>query len=248
MKALIILSLVFLAGVVSAQGSKDTRYLELRIYYAAPGKLDALIKRFNDHTIKIFEKHGMQNIGYWVPVDNDKNALYYVLAYKDKDTRKKAWEAFGADPEWKTAKEASEQKGKLVDSVKSVFMYDANVMPGINGGSQVHGRAFELRTYYCYPNRLPNLLTRFKDHTMKLFEKHGMTNIAYWLSEEPEGKQSNLVYMLSYPTVEGGKKSWDAFRADPDWIKVRENSEKDGKIVERVESVFLKPLPFSQIN
>lgn len=86
MKVIATLLLVFLAAAVIAQ-PKDTRYFELRIYYAASGKLDALISRFANNTTRIFEKHGMQNIGYWVPVDNKQNALYYILAYPSKDAR-----------------------------------------------------------------------------------------------------------------------------------------------------------------
>jgi hypothetical protein len=244
MKTLLLLFLV----MMTFSPAKDTRYFEMRIYYAAPGKLDALISRFSDNTTRIFEKHGMQNIGYWLPVTNDKNTLYYILAYPDKDARKKSWEAFGADSEWKGVKTKSEVNGKLVDSVKSVFMTASDILPAINGGSAGDDRTFELRTYHCLPGRLPNLTKRFQDHTVKLFEKHGMQNIAYFNSEAPEGKQSDLVYLLAHKSQDAAAKSWDAFRADPDWIKVKEASEKDGKIVEKLESVYLKPLSFSKIK
>lgn len=228
--------------------SQDTRYFELRIYYAAPGKLDALISRFADNTTRIFEKHGMQNIGYWVPVNNEKNALYYILAYPDKDARKKSWDAFVADPEWKEVKSKSEVNGKLVDSVKSVFMYPNDILPSMNAGGTGADRTFELRTYHCLPNRLPNLITRFKDHTVKLFEKQNMQNVVYFTTDEPAGKQPDLVYLLAHKNMEAATQSWQAFRTDPQWISARDASEKDGKIVEKVESVYLKPLPFSRIR
>lgn len=244
MKILITLGLVFLAGVVSAQ-VKDTRYFELRVYYAAAGKLDALITRFNDHTTRIFEKHGMTNVGYWVPANNDKNTLYYILAYPDKDARKKSWDAFGADPEWKKVAEESQRNGKLVDSVKSTFMTSADVLSyPVEKASAGNGeRIFELRTYHLFPGRFPNIVKRFKDHTARIFEKHGMQNIAYFQTDTPY-----LVYMIAHKSVEDAKKSWDAFRADPEWIKVKDDSEKDGKIVERVETIYLKPLSFSRIK
>lgn len=244
MKILITLSLVFLAGIVSAQ-VKDTRYFELRVYYAAAGKLDALITRFNDHTTRIFEKHGMTNVGYWVPVNNDKNTLYYILAYPDKDARKKSWDAFGADPEWKKVVEESQRNGKLVDSVKSVFMTSTDVLqyPVEKAAPGKGERIFELRTYYVYPGRFPNIVKRFKDHTTRIFEKHGIQNVAYFQTDTPF-----LVYMIAHKSVDDAKRSWDAFRADPEWIKVKDDSEKDGKIVERVETVYLKPLSFSKIK
>ena len=98
MKILATLLLVFLGATVIAQ-PKDTRFFELRIYYAASGKLDALISRFADNTTRIFEKHGMQNIGYWVPIDNKSNTLYYILAFPSKQARDELWKNFGNDPE-----------------------------------------------------------------------------------------------------------------------------------------------------
>jgi hypothetical protein len=239
--------LIILFALMTFSPAKDTRYFELRIYYAPQGKLDALISRFSDHTTRLFEKQGMQNIGYWVPVNNEKNTLYYILAYPDKESRKKSWEAFLADPEWKSARDKSEVNGKLVDSVKSVFMNSADLIP-INSASSGPDRTFELRTYHCLPGRLPNLNTRFKDHTLKLFEQHGLQNIAYFTTDAPTGKQPDLVYLLAYKDQDAAKKSWDAFRTDPVWIKAKDDSEKDGKIVEKIESVYLKPLSFSKIK
>ena len=239
--------LLLIASVgVSAQMA-DSRYFELRIYYCHPGRLDALIERFQNHTTKIFEKHGMENIGYWVPVSNEKNALYYILAYPNKDARDKSWAAFSSDPQWKEVQSKSEESGKIVASVESVFMNFSEIMPKIKPGKG-DGRLFELRTYTCLPGRLPNLTTRFKDHTVKLFEKHGMENLVYFNSIEKDGGQPKLVYLLAHKNQEEATKSWAAFRADPVWIAARDASEKDGKIVEKVESVYMTPLSFSKIK
>jgi len=225
----------------------DSRYFEFRIYYCFPGRLDALVERFQNHTTKIFEKHGMENIGYWLPVANEKNALYYILAYPSQEAREKSWAAFSADPQWKEVASKSEASGKIVDSVASIFMNASEIMPKIKAGKGT-GRVFELRTYTCLPGRLPNLTTRFKDHTLKLFEKHGMENIAYFTSIEKDNAQPKLVYLLAHKSEEEAAKSWAAFRSDQVWITARDASEKDGKIVEKVESVFLKPLSFSKIK
>ena len=106
---------------------KDSRVYELRIYYAPPGKLADLEERFRKHTTKLFEDHGMTNVGYWVPIDSQTgaptgNTLVYILAYPSLEARKKAWDAFQNDPEWKSVKEASEKDGKLVDKVDAVFL------------------------------------------------------------------------------------------------------------------------------
>src|SRR5690349_25175763 len=110
MKTLLItlLSLTMISTVFAAE--KDTRCYELRVYYAAPGKLDALHARFRDHTMKLFEKHGMVNLGYWVPAgENKENKLVYLLSFPNLEARKKSWAAFGTDPEWKKAAAESEE-------------------------------------------------------------------------------------------------------------------------------------------
>lgn len=245
MKTFLTSILVIISFGLFAQ-QPDTRYFELRIYYCYPGRLDALIERFQNNTTRIFEKHGMENMGYWLPTKNDKNALYYILAYPNKEAREKSWNAFAADPEWKEVAAKSEASGKIVEAVTSVFMNASDILPMIKTASGKNN-VYELRTYTCLPGRLPNLITRFKNHTLKLFEKQHMENIAYFTSIENEG-QSKLVYLLAHKSEEEAAKSWTAFRVDPTWIAARDASEKDGKIVEKVESVFLKPLSFSKMK
>jgi hypothetical protein len=118
---------VFAFGVFTARAvqdsSKKDRLFEMRIYHTLPGRLDALNARFRDHTTRLFEKHGMENVGYWVPTDEPrKNQLIYILAFPDKTARDKAFKDFGADPEWNKAREASEKDGKIVEKVESFFM------------------------------------------------------------------------------------------------------------------------------
>ncbi|MFN0021969.1 MAG: NIPSNAP family protein [Pirellulaceae bacterium] len=115
----------------------------------------------------------------------------------------------------------------------------------VQGNTAKGERVYELRTYYCLPGRLEALHKRFADHTLKLFEKHGMKNEMYWTPTDPKLKDHVLIYVVSHDSVEAAKKSWDGFRADPDWIKARDASEKDGKIVEKVESVYMTATAFS---
>jgi NIPSNAP len=110
----------------------DSRCFEMRTYTAAPGKLEALHARFRDHTNKLFVKHGMTLVGYWVPRDKDKgadNTLVYVLAYPDCAARDKSWQAFVADPDWKAVRDASEVNGKLLDKIDSVLMTATDYSP-----------------------------------------------------------------------------------------------------------------------
>jgi hypothetical protein len=118
-------------------------------------------------------------------------------------------------------------------------------------------RVFELRTYHAAPGKLQALEARFRDHTMKLFEKHGITNIGYWTEmKAKEGEQKGepdekLIYIIAFPSKDAADKSWKEFQADPDWKKVKDESEKDGPLLRAknpVESVYMNPTDFSPIK
>jgi NIPSNAP len=109
-------------------------------------------------------------------------------------------------------------------------------------------RVFEIRTYHTLPGRLDALHKRFREHTMKIFEKHGMTNIAYWTPQDSPAKEATLIYVISHPSREAAKANWDAFRNDPEWKAVAAASEADGKIVEQVESVFVDATDYSPLK
>lgn len=114
--------------------------------------------------------------------------------------------------------------------------------------AQASGRVYELRTYTCNEGKLPDLQKRFREHTMTLFEKHGMKNIGYWVPEDPPRSQNTLIYILAHPSREAAKKNWAEFNNDPEWVKVRTASEASGKIVNHVESVFMDPTHFSPMK
>ena len=104
---------------------------------------------------------------------------------------------------------------------------------------------YELRTSTTLEGRLPNLNARFKNHTLKLFEKHGMKNVMYWIPTDEKLSQNTLIYVLWHASTDAAKKSWDGFRSDPEWHAARDESEKDGKIVAKVESVYMTLAEFS---
>ncbi|MEZ5364613.1 MAG: NIPSNAP family protein [Bryobacterales bacterium] len=114
--------------------------------------------------------------------------------------------------------------------------------------AQAQERIFELRTYHCFPGRLDALHKRFREHTNAIFVKHGMSLIGYWTPTEGPDAGNTLVYMLAYPSKAAREASWKAFRDDPEWQTARAESEKDGKIVEKVDSVFLSPTDYSPIH
>jgi hypothetical protein len=103
--------------------AEESPVFELRVYTTHPGKMPDLLKRFTNHTTKIFEKHGMENVGYWLATDEkDKNKLYYILKYKNRAAADAAWKAFVADPEWIKVRSESEANGPIVAGVESIFM------------------------------------------------------------------------------------------------------------------------------
>ena len=131
----VLLGLTFTVAAEDAASpslAKNSRCFEMRTYYAAPGKLEALHARFRDHTNKLFVKHGIELVGYWVPMNKKgeyENTLVYILGYPNKEAREKSWKEFMSDSDWKSAKEASEKSGKLVDKVDSVFMTATDYSP-----------------------------------------------------------------------------------------------------------------------
>jgi hypothetical protein len=188
-------------------------------------------------------------MGYWVPLDNPDNKLIYVLSYKNKDAREKAWKDFSADPDWQKAQKASEVNGKLVDKVDSYFMKATDYSPKIKTGKEKTERAFELRTYTATPGKLNDLHARFRNHTLKLFSKHGMKHIGYWEVIPKDGSAPNtLVYILAHASKEAGENSFKAFREDPTWMEAKKASEANGSLTEKVESVYMKPTDYSQIK
>lgn len=242
----------FAVMAINIAKADDARVFEMRTYWSPEGKLDALNTRFRDHTTKLFEKHGMTNVGYWVPLENPENKLIYFLAYPSREAREKSWKAFLADPEWQKAQRESEVDGKLVDKVESRFLQATDYSPAIKPAKQ-GGRIFELRTYTTTPGNLPALNDRFRNHTMKLFAKHGMTNVAYWtLLPDQEGANNTLVYILAHASKEAAEKSFAGFRSDPDWVAARKASEEKAggslTVPDGVKSVFMKATDFSPIQ
>jgi hypothetical protein len=109
-------------------------------------------------------------------------------------------------------------------------------------------RVYELRTYTAPDGKLADLHARFRDHTLRIFQRLGMTNVIYLSPLDAPLKDNTIVYLLSYPSREAAKASWDAFRADPEWKQVASESQKNGPLTTKVESVFLTPTDYSPMK
>jgi hypothetical protein len=241
--------------VEGAIRAEDSRLYELRVYYAAAGKLEALHARFRNHTMKLFEKHGLSNGGYFVPVgDNPQRKLVYWITAPSKAARDKSFADFLQDPEWKKVVAETEKDGKLVERIESTFMRLTDYSPPVKLERADPPRVFELRTYTATAGNLPALNDRFRRHTLRLFEKHGMTNVAYWnlLPDQPKADRM-LIYLLAHKSVEAARQSFEAFRQDPEWIAARKASEEKagGSLTEPkggVLSEFLLPTDYSPLR
>src|SRR5262245_27991599 len=206
MKAILFLVAVVAAVTTAAAAGPDTYIYELRTYTAAPGKLDAVNARFRDHTCKLFEKHGMTNVGYWTAEVPD-GKLYYILAHASRAAAEQSWKAFGADPEWKKVVAETEANGKIVAGVERRYLTATDYSPAVKAPSG--GHVSQLPTYPAEPGRLDALNARFRDHTCKLFEKHGMVNVGYWTPmKDQKGADNTLVYLLAHVDMDAAKRSW----------------------------------------
>lgn len=249
--ALLGAALAFAAPV--ARAAADGPVYELRTYTATPGKLDALLARFRDHTVKLFEKHGIVNVGYWVPTDakdGSADKLVYLLAHRSREAAKTSFAAFLADPAWKAAQTKSEAGGPIVAKIDSVFLTPTDYTAAMAAGNAAgKTRVFELRTYIAAEGKLAGLDARFRNHTVALFAKHGMTNLGYFHPVDADkGAGSTLIYFLAHANREAAAASWKGFRDDPEWAKVRTASEAGGKLTAKVTSVFLAPVDFSALK
>jgi hypothetical protein len=221
---------VFLAHLARAQEGagnaaaeeKEGKLYELRIYETNPGKLPDLNARFRDHTMRLFEKHGMENIIYWTvsesqvrgEEDVQDNLLVYVIAHKDEAAKDASWEAFINDPEWKQVAARSEENGKiLAKAPRSILMRAtdfsaADTEP--NKDADAPARLFELRQYNDGPERQPGTVDRFATGEKDLFTKHGMETVKFWTATD----DSAFIYLLAHKDRESSRESWQGFFED----------------------------------
>ena len=122
-------------------------------------------------------------------------------------------------------------------------LWAASREPGAN--SAPDSAVYELRIYHAAPGKLPELLARFRDHTIKLFDQHGIHSVAYWTPVDEPEKSNTLIYILRHPNREAAAANWKAFQDDPDWKSVKEKSEANGKLVEKVDSTYMALTDFS---
>lgn len=253
MKHLLFALLCLAMPSLASAAEKDTKCYELRTYHVAPGKMEALHKRFREHTLKLFARHGITSLGYWERLDKEgkpENKLTFLLSYPDRAAREASWKAFVADPDWQAAFKASEANGPLVTKAENPYLTATDYSPAIAASTAGEPRAFELRIYKCESGRLSNLHARFRDHTVALFSKHGMAHIGYWTPmDQKQGADDTLIYILAHKSREAAAASFKAFREDPAWVAVRKASEEKAggslTVKDGVQSIFMRATDYS---
>jgi hypothetical protein len=253
MRSFLIPFALVLATPLASSAADPGPVYELRTYTAAPGRLDDVLARFRDHTIGIFNRHGMVSIGYWVPQDAKDGAgqkLVYLLEHPSREAAARNWAAFRADPEWQAVSKASEAHGKIVVHTESVFLAPADFSPALAAAPGPGApRVFELRTYTTPEGKLPELDARFRSPERSYFVRHGMMEVGYFHPLDADrGAGHTLVYMLAHASRAAAASSWAAFRADPDWIALKATTEQAGPLTTKTESIFLTPTDFSPLE
>jgi hypothetical protein len=238
------------------QAAETVRTYQLRTYYTAPGKLPVLLNRFATVNVPLYEKLGIRLEGAWVPLEPDDagDRLVYLVSFLNRADADAAWVGFNNNQTWiQAAAEEKAAHGTVVERSEFLYLQPTNYTPKPQAVAAQTGRpghVYEMRIYTASPGKLEALNTRFKNHTLGLFTRHGMTNVLYAepLPGQP-GAGDTLIYFLAYPDRDRATEAWKAFQADPEWQKVRNDSQADGvKLAAGVKSIFLKPAIFSPMK
>lgn len=205
----------------SASTKPDSKLYELRFYVTNPGKLPDLHARFRDHTMGLFEKHGMENIIYWTVSEGDKidgedaaNMLVYIVAHKDEAAKDASWQAFREDPQWKEVAKKSEEKGKiLAKPPRAIFMKDVSFSPADEtpgAKTDTPARLWELRQYNDGPERVPSTVDRFGSGEKEIFTKNGMQTVKFWTATD----NIAFIYLLAHKDKPTAETSWKGFMGE----------------------------------
>ena len=254
MKPLALLAALMLAATLSASAAeKDARIYLLTTIAAKPGKLEEVHSLIRDRLMPQVAKLGLPALGVFVPLENGAERVVCVNAFASPEAAAKAKEAIDDDAGMKAG---LAKLGELTDDSREEpqrVMTATDFSPAVAVAAGKGARVFELRTYTATPGNLPLLHARFRDHTLGLFARHGMTNLWYWqLAKDQAGADNTLVYLLAHASTEAAKASFDAFRADPEWIAAKAASEAKGggslTVPDGVKSVFLKATDYSPLK
>ena len=225
---------------------------ELRIYAANEGRFQHLIKRFRNHTDRIFRKHGLEPVGYWIPVDGtakNRRKFVYILKHSSRYAAYRNWNSFSRDREWEAVLDIPEFQRLLAEKPTSIFLNATDYSAAARSAIENPGGVYELRTYVANPGKLPKLNARFREHTTGIFNKHGIGNVGYWTPFDRPESGNTLAYLVHHASREQADANWKSFSSDPQWRRVARESQVDGKfLLRRPERIYLEALDFSPLK
>jgi hypothetical protein len=225
---------------------------ELRIYAANEHRFSHLIQRFREHTDRIFKKHSLEPMGYWIPTEGPpkkRRRFIYILKHASRYDAYRNWNKFSNDREWRAVLDQPGFQGLLAEKPTSIFMTENTYSAITRNRIQQQGGTYELRTYIANPGKLTNLNARFADHTTRLFKKHGMHNVAYWTPLERPDSEHTLIYLIHHASRKQADANWKAFSNDPQWREVARETQVDGDLLATPpDRIYLKPMEFSPLK
>lgn len=268
---------VLLLFIVSQFAQAQDPLYELRVYQPTEGKQKELLSFMNQSGMQLAKSNGIEILAVFTPIAIEDDRIVTLVRHKDRATCEGCYERMMADTATRDAFQKAFPSGPPVKSLTRLFLKTTDYSPAFQIESK-GDRVFELRSYIASTGNLEALNARFRNHTMTLFSKHGMNNVVYWnvedgdsmkatellgavspknqakaeISDDLAAQGNTLVYFLTHASQDAAKASFDAFRQDPEWSKVRTESEdKAGGALTApggVKSWFLKPTDFSPMK
>jgi len=236
---------------LQADDKETRRMFELRMYTAKEGKLPKIVELFEKTGVVLYAKYDIKAHGFFTSTDPKQPKFVALLSHADKKSRDENIAKVRGDETFKTAFAALNADGPIIEKAEEFFLNetDYTVAPAKSEGERV----FELRSYTTTTGNLKHLDARFRDHTRKLFEKYGMTNLWYFHQTAASKDAANsLIYFMAHKSKEAHDQSFDKFRTDPEWIAARDASEKVGggslTAKDGVKSLMLQATSFSPLK
>jgi NIPSNAP. len=234
-------SLGFVIGIIVSMATSpspifadppNSPVYELRTYVCLPGKLESLKERFENHTIRYLEKHGIRCLGFWTPTDEESSdtTLICLLEHSSREAAEESWNSIRHDPEWRaSAWWDRERHGQVLEyRPDSLFLTKTDYSPDVDVAPK--GVVYGLRTYNAPPGKLDELNARFRKHTVELFRKHGLHSYGYWVPMDAPRSEDTLIYIIYANDQNAMDAGWAGFRADPEWKAILAETEKNGPL------------------
>ena len=219
---------------------------ELRIYHASENRFEYLKKRFREHTDRLFKKHGMEPVGYWVPVQGtpkERRRFIYILKHPSRYAAYLHWNHFSTDREWEKVLDEPQYQGLLAEKPTSTFMTATEFSGLEEEAAKQPGSVYELGTYVVHPKKLSHLHARFQDQLLPLFQGYGLTQMAYWTPFDRPDSSNTLVGLVRYSDPEQADRNWEEIEQTAEWKSVQQKL-----LMKPPERIYLRALDFSPLR